>query len=210
MSHRSDRADRAELAVPGTGHGPGVLVLALHAGRGDLAREACARLARHGFVAWAPELPGDGSAAPSEAERSAVDSAIERLFCEHATDGARVGALGFGRGGWLALDAAARSARVAAAICLDGEFDLAAIDRLALARVEAPVLVVLGEKDPAVARGDADALERRLRAEGIACELRIQPGAETGFLDPARADRFDAAAARAAWDAALARLRAEL
>jgi hypothetical protein len=31
-----------------------------------------------------------------------------------------------------------------------------------------------------------------------------------GFADPARADCYDAAAARASWDAAIARLRAEL
>jgi hypothetical protein len=40
--------------------------------------------------------------------------------------------------------------------------------------------------------------------------VRCQPGVGPGFLDAARADRYDAVAARAAWDAAFARLRAEL
>lgn len=219
MSDGTDRAPRAEAprpnvanrpppSAPGSGHGPGVLVLAADPRHGDLAREACARLARHGFVAWAPELPTATGGAPTDSERAAVDAAAVQLFCEHATDGARLGLVGFGRGGLLALDAAARGARVAAVIGLDVSADLAALCG-SLACLDGFVLMVFAEKDPAVADGYA-AFERRLREESVACDLRVQPGVDEGFLDPARADRYDAAAARATWDAALARLRAEL
>jgi dienelactone hydrolase len=199
---------RAQPFVPHSGHGPGVLVLAGARGAA-LARDAGIRLARHGFVGWAVELPAPTGESPSEGERGAVDAGIEQLRCEHAVDGARVGVLAFGRGGLLALDAAARGARIAAVIALDAVFDVAALDG-SLARVDAFVLAMFAEKGGAVARGDVAELERRLRGEQIACELRTQPGVGEGFLDPGQPDRYDANGARAGWDAALARLRAEL
>jgi dienelactone hydrolase len=197
------------LRLPDSGHGPGVLVLTAGA-RGDaLARESVVRLAHHGFVAWAPDLPEPAGKIPTDSERRAVDAGIEHLFREHAVDGARVGVLAFGRGGLLAIDAAARGARVAAVVALDVGFDPSGLDG-SLARVDAFVLAVFAEKAPGVARGEPAELEQRLRGEQIAAEVRIQPGAGEGFADPGQPDRYDAAAARAGWDAALARLRAEL
>jgi dienelactone hydrolase len=120
-----------------------------------------------------------------------------------------VGLVGFERGALHALDAAARGARVAAVIALDPRFETSSLDA-SLARVDAFVLAVCAEKEIAAAGASAADLDRRLRGEGVLCEVRCQPGVDPGFLDAARADRYDAVAARAAWDAALARLRAEL
>jgi dienelactone hydrolase len=200
---------REQPFLPDSGRGPGVLVLVDATGGDALARDAGIRLAHHGFAAWAPLLPVPAAVAPDEAERAAVDAGIERLFCEHGVDGARVGVLGFGRGGLLALDAAARGARIAAVVAFDAELEAAALDA-SLARVDAFVLAVFAEKAACVARGDVAELERRLRGEQIACDLRTQTGVAEGFADPGRPDRYDAIAARSAWDAALARLRAEL
>jgi dienelactone hydrolase len=200
---------RAQPCLPRSGHGPGVLVLAAGA-RGDaLRRESVVRLAHHGFVAQFVDLPDSSGDGPSEAERSAVDAGVAQLFCDHAVDGARVGVLGFGRGGLLAVDAAARGARIAAVVALDASFDPAALDG-SLARIDAFVLAVFAGKGSGAARGDAAELERRLRGEQIAVEVRTQPGAGEGFADPGQPDRYDATAARASWDAAIARLRAEL
>lgn len=146
---------RGEPFVPRSGRGPGVLVLTAGACGDALARDAGVRLAHHGFVAWVADLPMPSGDGPSDAELSAIDAGIEKLFCENAVDGARVGVLAFGRGGPLALDAAARGARIAVVVALDAGLDPAA-------------------------------------------------------LDPGQPDRYDAVAARASWDAALARLRAEL
>ena len=199
---------RVKPWLPEAGHGPGVLVLA--GARGSaLEREAGLRLAHHGFVACVAALPEPSGDGVSEAERRAVDAGVERLFCEQAVDGARVGVLGFGRGGALALDAAARGARIAAVVALDAAFVPAALDG-SLARGDAFVLAVFAEKGSGVARGEVAELERRLRDDEIACELRMQPGVGEGFADPGQPDRYDANAARASWDAALARLRAEL
>jgi dienelactone hydrolase len=198
---------RTRSWLPAAGHGPGVLVLAGPCS-GALAREAGMRLSHHGFVVRAAALPEASGDAAREAERRALDEGIEELFCEHPVDGARVGLVGFGRGGALALDAAVRGARIAAVVALDPVLDPGALD--ALARVDAFVLAVFAEKASGVARGDVAELERRLRAEQIAFDLRTLPGVGEGFADPGQPDRYDASAARAGWDAALARLRAEL
>jgi dienelactone hydrolase len=215
MAETADREGREDtspdlaaplLAIPDTGRGRGVLVLG--AAGGALEAEACARLARHGFVALAPRLPGADPDAPiSAAERAAVDAAIHALFCEHASDGPRVGLLGFGRGARLALDAAARGGRLAAVVSIGR-----APERTARSNgdAEIPILAILAEKDEAVAAGRAAELAERLRAEAPACTLRIEPGVALEYLDPARPDHYDAVAARASWDAALARFRAEL
>ena len=147
-------ATRAQPYVPESGHGPGVLVLAAGTGRDAVVREAGMRLARHGFVALGAELPAPSDGAPSDAERRAVDAGIESLFNENASDGPRVGVIGFGRGALLARDAEARGARIAVVVAIDAD--------------------------------------------------------DAGFANPGQPDRDDAAAARTSWDAAIARLRAEL
>ncbi|MEM7408784.1 MAG: dienelactone hydrolase family protein [Myxococcota bacterium] len=202
----------AHAALPASGRGPGVLVLsdgAIERRDGDLLADACRRLTRHGFVALAPRLPEVDADALHDTERRVVDAGIEQLFNEDATEGSRVGVIGFGRGGWLALEAAARGARVGLVVQAGGGSS-GESETLPLATLEAPVFSVFGEKDPLVEAGRASEWLRRMRDEGIASELRVQPGAEAVFFDPVLADRFDAVAAQGFWDAALARLRAEL
>jgi dienelactone hydrolase len=208
-AQRMQDLQRLRVAVPSSGRGRGVLVIAAGGGGAERhARDACDRLARGGFVAAAAWV-ADAAGAPGAAERAAVDAGIEQLFCEHATEGPRVGLVGFGRGALLALDAAARGARVAAVIALDPRFETAWLDA-ALPRIDAFVLAVCAEKEAGEAGVGAADLDRRLRGEGVPCDVRSQPGVGSGFLDEACADRYDAVAARAAWDAAFARLRAEL
>lgn len=197
------------VAVPSTERGPGVLVLPPEPGLPDVASGACERLAREGFVALAPDaVASEPEAAGLARARPLVDAALEALFRESATVGAGVGVLGLGCGAGLALDLAARSPRVAVVVLLggmpepDGDAPLDALD--------APVIVVLGEKDEAVASGRARSLESRLREAGVRCVLRVHPGADGVFFDERRADVYDASATAAAWDAALAALRTEL
>jgi dienelactone hydrolase len=199
---------RAKVWRPESGRGHGVLVIAgVHGGA--LVREAGIRLAHHGYVVSAAVFPEGSAQGAGESERRAVDAGIEELFRDHALQGSRVGVLGFGRGGALALDAAARGARVATVIALDAAFEPPALDG-SLAGIDAFVLAVFAEKSSAASRGDAAELERRLREEQVGCDVRTQPGADEGYLDAGQPDRYDANAARASWDAALARLRAEL
>lgn len=197
------------VVTPATGRGAGVLVLPPERGLPQVARAACERLAREGFVALAPDVVASEPGPPGIVRaRPIVDASLEALFRESATEGARVGVLGLGRGAVLALDAAKRSSRVAAVACFGGAPAPGEGD--GLDAVDAPVVAVFGEKDEAVASGRARALESELRAAGARCTLRVQPGAAGAFFDEQRADVYDACAADSAWDAALAALRAEL
>src|SRR5262249_52695098 len=144
--------------------------------RDALARDSLVRLAHHGYVALAAELPAPSADRPSADERAAVDAGVEGLFRADAVSGARVGVLAFGRAGLPASDGAGRGAGIGAGLALDAGFEPAALDG-ALARVDAFVLAIFAEKSAGVAHGDAAELERRLRAEQVPAEVRIQPGA---------------------------------
>jgi len=207
VSRAAERPDTAtRLALPDAGHGPGVLVIACGAREGELVEEACTRLARHGFVALGIVAT---DAAGLDAERRRVDDALDALFRDDATDGARAGIVGFGRGGALAVDAASRGAAAAALVGFGGVAEIAALEDPAPDALAAPLLVAVGEKDPDATPAALDALRARLGG-AAKLELRVLPGAPREFFDPVCADRYDALAARAAWDAALARLLAEL
>jgi carboxymethylenebutenolidase len=207
----------AYRALPGRGRGRGVLVVHGGFGLDGFAREACDRLARSGFVALAPDLLGGRTTAdPADAASRAagldagaaarvLEAAIAELFACDATEGARVGALGFGSGGALALRAAAASRRVGAVVDVEG-----ALPEAAPAALEIPVLALFGAEDEAVAKGAVRELESRLGEAGARVRVRLLAGAGLGFADPARADVYAAAAAADAWDALLAFLAAEL
>jgi len=186
-----------QVELPDRGRGPGVLLLAGAETSADARTEACRRLADNGFVAWSAEL---------EDEPPALGEAVERLFRLDAVDGARIGVLALGSGAGRALRAA-ESARVGVALCLE---PVAEPEALEPQKLGARVLLVCAERDPLTGSPELRALREALEGAGARVELRVLPGVEPGFLDPVQADRFDARAARLAWDAALAALRAEL
>jgi carboxymethylenebutenolidase len=210
---------RGYRALPASGRGRGVLVLHQAIGLGEFCRDACDRLAREGFAALAPDLgsarraaeapEAPGPAAELDLARAGeeLDAAVTELLSCEATEGPRIGALGFGPGGELALLAAARSRRIGAAVDCYGVLPQAP---LAGAPLEAAVLGISGERDallpPARARERSAALE----AAGARVRWRIEPGAGHAFLDHTRPRDFDARAAAAAWEALLSFLRAEL
>ncbi|MGH0032601.1 MAG: dienelactone hydrolase family protein, partial [Myxococcota bacterium] len=88
-------------AVPAAGRGRGVLVLGETGALDDFARDVCDRLARAGFAALAPDAGGAG------AGRAAIEAGVRALLDDDATDGPRLGGLGFAQGGVRLLAAAA-------------------------------------------------------------------------------------------------------
>jgi carboxymethylenebutenolidase len=210
---------RAYLATPPAGLGRGVLVVHEAEGLGDFARDACDRLAREGFVAFAPDWIGTGSATPADEARrlaealdparaaDALDAAVDALLGRDACQGARIGALGFGWGGPLALDLGTRSHRIGAVISCWGAHPRLDPD---VAKLEPACLALFAERDPQASPDAAHALEARLRGQGRRGAVRIAPGVSAGFLDSGRHASFDASAAAEAWDVMLGFLRAEL
>jgi carboxymethylenebutenolidase len=207
----------AHLAVPASGHGPGVVVLHEAWGLDDFVRGACGRLAREGLTALAPDL-FDGRVARDVEEagrlaagldaarvRQDLEGAVHALLSHDAVDGPRVGVLGFCLGGHLALLAGGLGARIGAVVDFYGLFPAPPLDLGALA---APVLAIFAERDEFVPAASVEGLRRALR--GRRASLLVQKGVGHGFMNDTRPDRFDAAAAAEGWDRLLAFLRAEL
>lgn len=181
------RKAAAYHAVPPRGRGKGVLVVDGSGALTDFARDACDRLARAGFAALAPDLAGAADA------DDRLAAGVRQLLDDDATDGPRVGAIGFGEGAPLALGEGARNRRIGCVVCCYGLPE--AIGEAS--GPEVPVLLVFGEEDARVGDGAAGELERSLAS----ARLCVEPGAGDGFMDEGRADRYHAAAAAAAWDA---------
>ncbi|MFC4855294.1 dienelactone hydrolase family protein [Actinophytocola glycyrrhizae] len=103
---------------------------------------------------------------------------IDRLTTEPSTAGLSLGLFGASTGGAAALVAAAtRPEAVRAVVSRGGRPDLAGA---ALAQVQAPTLLIVGERDPMV----ADLNERARNVLTAPSELRIVPGASHLFDEP--------------------------
>jgi len=210
---------RGYLALPPSGHGPGVLVIQEWWGLVEQIRDVADRLAREGFVALAPDLyHGERTDDPDVAGRLMMDlqvpraardleAAVEFLLRHSSVTGARVGAIGFCMGGQLALFAATRSRRIGAVVDCYGIHPNVPLDPAGL---EAAVLGIFAERDAWVPPEAARRLESELRAAGKRATIRIFPGVGHAFMNDARPDAYDAVAAARAFADALAFLRAEL
>lgn len=209
----------AYRAVPAAGSGPGVLVLHEAFGLVGQIREVCDRLAREGFVALAPDLfrgdrPSDLDAARTRAAALELDAvsadleaSINELLNDSTVEGARVGVVGFCLGGHLALLAASKSPRVAAAVDFYGFHPGLKIE---VEAIQGSALVIHAELDEFIPAEVVDRLEQELEPLGPRATLIIQPGVGHAFMNDARPDRYDAVAAVEGWERMLAFLRAEL
>ena len=183
-------------AVPASRRGKGVLVLDERGALGDFGRDACDRLARSGFAALAPDLPAAGEPV------AWIQAGIRALLDDDATEGPRVGALGFDQGAARLLETHDASRRIGCVVACGGVGPLADHEEPA-PLPSLPILLLFGEQD---ARAD----DARRLAQASGARLRVLGGAGDGFMNPARADRYAASAAAEAWDAALAFLGASL
>jgi carboxymethylenebutenolidase len=217
--HSNGEEVRGYLSKPPSGRGPGVVVIQEFWGLVDHIREVCDRLAREGFVALAPDLyRGDTAQEPDAARRLMMDleipragrdldGAVRALLDQDATDGPKVGALGFCMGGQLALYAGTRNPRIGAVVDFYGIHPAVSLD---LAALEAPVLGLFAEHDTAVPPERARKLEADLEKAGKRAKILVYPGVAHGFMNDTRPDVHHAETAARAWGEALAFLRAEL
>lgn len=184
-------------AVPASGRGKGVLVLDESGALTDFARDACDRLSRAGFAALAPDLPGGADPGPR------IDAAVRQLLDDHATEGPRVGVLGFGEGAVRLLEQGDLSRRIGCVVDCGG-LPAGAEGAPPVAGPSVPTLLLFGEGDERV---DA---ARRLHGALAGSRLVLLPETGADFMNPVRADRYRAGPAASAWDAALAFLGASL
>lgn len=192
-------------------------------------RRAMERLAGHGYVVAAPEIfhrvePLGAVIAYDDAGRERGLSAARRtLVAEHDRDRAsvldwlerdprvdprRLGSMGFCIGGHLALRAAL-DARVGAVVAcyptgvhdgkLGAEADAGTLHALTTSR--ARLLMIFGDADPHVPPAGRERIAAALAARGESVQMREFP-AEHAFMRD-EGERYDSAAADAAWRLAL-------
>jgi carboxymethylenebutenolidase len=194
-------------------------VLVVHENRGlnphieDIAR----RLAVDGFIALAPDAltplggyPGDEDKARElfpkldQAEtRNDFIAAVGVLKAQPDGNG-KVGVVGFCYGGGIANFLATRIADLGAAVPFYGAQPSAE----EAAKIKAPLLLHYAAADDRI-NGGWPAYEAALKANGVAYEAFVYPGVQHGFNNDTT-PRYDAAAAKLAWERTVAFFNAHL
>lgn len=207
------------LAMPAAAKGRLPVVLVVHENRGlnphieDIAR----RLALQGFVAYAPDAlfslggyPGDEDRARElfgklDAGKTRADFvAAARALLSLPEGNGRLGVVGFCFGGGIANYLATQLPELAAAVPFYGGQPPAA----EVARIKAALLIHYAGSDERVNAG-WPGYEAALKAAGVRYEAHVYAGTQHGFNNDTT-PRFDAAAARLAWQRTLDFLRAQL
>jgi carboxymethylenebutenolidase len=198
------------LAEPGSGRGPGVVVLQEWWGLNDDIREICDRFAREGFLALAPDLyRGETTEQPDEAEQKMMAMSMDEAekdmrgavdyLAEHEGLEGEVGAVGFCLGGGLAVWTASVNPKVAAVstfyyVMPHGKPDFS--------KLRGPVQGHFGTADDYISVDDAKALEQEIGdASGTDVKFEFYEGAGHAFLGPHnRIGTYDEGHAKKAWE----------
>jgi carboxymethylenebutenolidase len=204
------------LALPEGGTGPGVLVLHAWWGLNPIFTDLCERLAREGFVAFAPDLNAgqiattiDEAKALMKARDNARTEAaalggLEYLRQHPARTGTGLGAIGFSMGAAWALElSAARADALVAAVLFygAGEADFGS--------ASATYLGHFAENDEWEEMEYVRAMEDAMQSAGREMTLHIYPGTQHWFFEQNRPE-YDPAAATLAWQRTLEFLRQQL
>lgn len=209
----------AYFAAPKGMQQPLPVVLVIHENRGlnahieDVAR----RVALAGFRAIAPDFlaPQGGTPADEDRARELIGTIDYDLALAQAKSflakargergGARTGAVGFCWGGAFVNRLAVADPALTAGVSYYGP----APDPAEASKVRAALLLQLAEKD---ARVNATALPwgEALRKAGKDATTHVYPGVDHAFNNDTSAMRYDAAAAKLAWERTTAFLHREL
>ena len=202
------------LAVPGSGSGPGLVVIQEWWGLTTHIKEVTDRFAAEGFVALAPDLFGGATTHDSDeagklmselpVDKAAQDlaGAVDFLLGHEAVTSSKVGAVGFCMGGGFVIVLAAQQGdRIGAAVPFYGVLKE---DYPDLSGLTAPVLGHFGEEDgfttPEAARALADRIEKE---SGVTPEMHFYPAGHAFF-------KHDPEQARLAWSRTVEFLREHL
>jgi carboxymethylenebutenolidase len=204
---------RGYLVQPAKPAGKLPAVLVVHENRGlnphieDVAR----RLALDSFVAFAPDAlfplggyPGDEDKARTAFQnldqtktREDFVAAVGWLKARPETNG-RVGAVGFCYGGGIVNMLATRVPDLAAGVAFYGS----APNLEDVPKIKAPLVIQSAENDERINAG-WPAYEAALKAANVSYERHLYPGTQHGFNNDTT-PRYDAAAAKLAWERTLA------
>ncbi|WP_332853417.1 dienelactone hydrolase family protein [Duganella sp. S19_KUP01_CR8] len=210
---------RGYLVSPADAKGKLPLVLVVHENRGlnphieDIAR----RLALDGFIAFAPDAlftlggyPGDEDKARAlfsklDQPKTRADFVAAARWLQQQPEGnGKLGVVGFCFGGGIANYLATQLPELAAAVPFYGGQPGAAD----AARIKAHLLIHDAGNDERI-RAGWPAYEQALKDAGAAYQYHVYPGVEHGFNNDTT-PRYDAAAAKLAWQRTTDFFRARL
>ena len=204
---------RGYLAQPAKGAGKLPAILVIHENRGlnPHIEDVTRRLALDNFVAFAPDAlfplggyPGDEDKARTAFQqldqtktREDFVTAVAWLKARPETNG-RVGAVGFCYGGGIVNMLATRVPELAAGVAFYGSGP----NLEDVPKIKAPLMIQSAENDERINAG-WPAYEAALKAANVRYERHLYPGTQHGFNNDTT-PRYDAAAAKLAWERTLA------
>lgn len=188
-------------------------------------QDVAVRFAREGYAVLAPDFyttkgghsSSSGSIVDSRTLRRTSPDAIavtdiknglSYLKKEGYVNGSRIGIVGFGFGGTIALLSAAQTQGLAAAVNFYGDvvYPREMISRTKpyspvemVGLIKCPILSFYGAPDNTVSSQEIALLERTLKAKGKTFELETYPRVPNGFFNNSRPELYRAEAARVAY-----------
>jgi len=202
-------------AQPKDPRGKRPVVLVVHENRGLNAhiKDICRRLALEGFIAQAVDFLSPAGGTPADEDKAremigqldmaaAVATGVRalKMFAGMRDTNGRVGVVGFCWGGAMVHRiAVAAGPALHAGVSYYGP----APDPAEAPKVQAPMLIHLAGNDARV-NATGEPWAAALKAAGKTVELHIYPGVEHAFNNDTSAERYDAAAAKLAWERTLA------
>ncbi len=222
-------AERLDVSVDGVplkgylvapkagGRRGGVLVIHENRGLNPHTEDVTRRMALAGFTALGLDFltPLGGTPADADAARalfprlSAQDvvrqgRAALKLLAARPDATGKTGAIGFCWGGGVVNDLAVAAPELAAGVVFYGRSpDLAKVPQ-----IKARLLVQHAARDTRLVQALPD-YEAALKAAGIRHEVIVYPDVDHAFLNDTSAERYNAAAAKLAWERSVAFLAAE-
>ncbi len=211
---------RGYLAKPRdrTAAAPGVVVIHENRGLNPHTEDVARRLAAAGFVALAPDFLSPLGGTPSNEDTvremfgkldatQTLDNAIATVkwLRERADTTDRIGAVGFCWGGGLVGRLATGDPTLNAGVVFYGRTP----DATAVPNIKAALLLHYAGLDERI-NADVPAFKEALDKAGVRYELHRYEGANHAFHNDTSAARYDAAAAKLAWDRTIAFFTREL
>jgi carboxymethylenebutenolidase len=201
------------LALPPAGNGPGVLALHAWWGLNDNVKDFCTRLAKAGFVAFAPDLY-HGQVADTIAGAEALGGSLDNNHLQAKAEilnaakflnerigqpGRGLAVIGFSLGAYYALDLAAADPEHIRAVVLfygtgGGDFSSS----------RAAYLGHFAENDEFEPQANVDELEESLKHAGRPVTFYQYPGTGHWFCEPDVSQAYNQTAATLAWERTLA------
>ena len=201
------------LAKPASGSKFGAVVV-IHENRGLNAHieDVTRRLAVAGFLALAPDLlsPVGGTPANEDQARDMIGKldmaatvanavAAVAFLRGHADGNGKVGAVGFCWGGGLVNQMAVNDPTLNAAVAYYGRQP----DAADVPKIKAPLLLHYAGLDTRIDEG-IPAYKAALDKAGVSYQIYMYEGANHAFNNDTSAERYNAEAAKLAWDRTLA------